>query len=808
MPNPTPKPGPYTIPAVSRDSGLPFSILADGAALRSLDERRVLLSLFNATYRDITAFSPERMALQESAVSIATQIQITNHGGYDAQLEKLTHDLVHRLESSPDYVKKMEELRGRHQQIEARMAQLTADGKEFDPSKAHTPEEMALAKAFADMKQAEKELTAKGKLHEIERMIPEGMTKKDMIVQRASDILYEQVARREMGAYIQPKLDALVHEQHLSRITYHEPGKAHMAFILGGPASGKGTTVGDLEAKVTVQYGAAESDRILLNGDAFKPLFATQEHLTTHKYAQSQLLMDDAAIVKTRVLATVQASHNRPHMVLDQVFVGPNDPTMHLTQGGPKYVSVVATDTDVALQRSFGRGEQTGRYEHTEGTLSIHRNVSRDLVDRLNSFAGQDIEFTIVDGNNRPPATIMEANLKTGKIVIQDIDKLALFSGKKDINIKAQSATELFQTGTGKPTRNLEFLQSLHEHYSDIEIQHQGKPALRIQPNGQWHVADATAYDALKMAHPEAAALSHSDAHPVSSVATSRGAKIVNAANAPIGLAMGAKGLWDKLGDENSLYHQDVKAGGVRSVAAQAGLVGDGANFTVGAVDSVNGIRSVTKSASAAAETLEAASGASKALGVAGKIAGRAAIPIALAVGVAETTAAISAKDGHRATKAVGSTVGGILGGIAAGMATGAVIGSVIPGAGTLVGAGVGLVMGIGGALAGAHYGGEWLDQWKGDWADAKLKEPPKAPQTHANKGKKTTLEFGSGDFGGAGAGHTLLAPAPPNHVVPSHDFASLLDDKTKNQLAMAMKGQGTYAGVKKSNAAHGHEMH
>jgi glycerophosphoryl diester phosphodiesterase len=221
------------------------------------------------------------------------------------------------------------------------------------------------------------------------------------------------------------------------------------------------------------------------------------------------------------------------------------------------------------------------------------------------------------------------------------------------------------------------------------------------------------------------AAETHTESHstPRLNVKIPSGAgSAIKAANAPIGVAMGAKGLYDKLGNKDSDYHKDVAAGGTRKTMANVGLGADVANLTVGTVQSAHDISQVAKGAKAAGVTAEAAEGATGALGVAGEVAGRVAIPLAVVAGAAETGAAIAGKDGHRAAKAAGSTVGGILGG----MAAGAAVGSIIPGAGTVVGAAVGLAVGIGGALLGSWLGGKAADATVGDWADKKLHENDK----------------------------------------------------------------------------------
>jgi hypothetical protein len=248
--------------------------------------------------------------------------------------------------------------------------------------------------------------------------------------------------------------------------------------------------------------------------------------------------------------------------------------------------------------------------------------------------------------------------------------------------------------------------------------------------------------------------------------------KAVSAAGAPIGVALGAKGLYDKFSDENSAYHQDVAAGGVRAKLADVGVVADAGNVGIGVVDSAKGIATLAKGAkAAAADVAELAEGASGALGVLGEMAGTAALPVALVAGAADAGAAIVAKDGHRAAAAVGGTTGGLAGGIAgaeAGGETGAMIGTFIaPGVGTAIGAAVGgLVGGIGGALAFSSLTGKAADAAAGEWADKKLHDDHGVLASISNDLHSAISSIGSvfdrsGVSGGASADNTAARRIP-----------------------------------------------
>jgi hypothetical protein len=189
-----------------------------------------------------------------------------------------------------------------------------------------------------------------------------------------------------------------------------------------------------------------------------------------------------------------------------------------------------------------------------------------------------------------------------------------------------------------------------------------------------------------------------------------RKAELIGATNAYIGLAMGAKGLYDKLYDGNSAYNRDIQSGGIRFFCAKVGLAADAANLLAGAVDFSHHLASALKSP-AAFEAAEAAAANSKFLTPFKSVAGRVAIPLTFIAGYAEFAAGCEAHDIHRMRQAIGGTAGGLAGGTLGGMVAGALAGSVIPGPGTFVGAAIGLVCGIGGSLAGSWIGSTLVDK-------------------------------------------------------------------------------------------------
>ena len=226
-----------------------------------------------------------------------------------------------------------------------------------------------------------------------------------------------------------------------------------------------------------------------------------------------------------------------------------------------------------------------------------------------------------------------------------------------------------------------------------------------------------------------------------------------------VGIALGVKGLSEKLG-EHGTYQADHIAGGARAALANASVTAD--------------ITAITADAGGlAASSLKLVNSNSKAIASIGGAAegfARKSVIVAVAAGTLEAGTAIAAHDGHRAASAIGSTAGGVAIGWAAGEAgaiigaevgleAGALIGSIVPGAGTVVvgavGTVVGAVIGAGVGMVGAYYGAkggaEVMDHVAGEALDNALKKEDRAVAAHNAAELKKLSDKGWGKFVGNG---------------------------------------------------------
>lgn len=452
----TPHVGAWTIPTVnfdisSENATLPYTIIDPQHARHSYQSLTNLAALTNQPIRDLAVFNPQRILLQESISSVVTGVQLQNNAvmSYDADLAQAVQTVSSAIprEQAQAYETRMNQLY--EQTYDRMLAAAATDGAGLTPGEKQ---------AFD---QARGEVTKVAEKYDV-RLLGEE-TKEAVFAKRAAGLVYEQAARQEAGTIIHAQLEKQFQAGTLKPLTTHDRRNTPIAMINGGQASGKGYNVSILETQMAQASGLEQTDRVYVNGDAAKLLLAGKaQQRGDLKYIQSQLVQDEVALIKNRAMSHLRQAERIPNVIIDQVYPAPMEIKLGTEGKTPMRLVVVATDVETAINRSFARGEEmtAGRYEHTEGILTVHRNVSKDLSGIIAANMGKDIALEIYDNNvaEREPKLIMRGDLKAGAIEVLDPIAASRFFNKSAIDTKAQSVEQVYSR---KPVANLGFLAEI-----------------------------------------------------------------------------------------------------------------------------------------------------------------------------------------------------------------------------------------------------------------------------------------------------------------------------------------------------------
>ena len=185
--------------------------------------------------------------------------------------------------------------------------------------------------------------------------------------------------------------------------------------VVGGQASGKSGAVEDFKNEVS-DWDNDWNDVVFVNTDRYKPLLLDYAE-KQHGYLWSQYTQPEASLIHQKIFSELQKLANErkaPHVLFDQVYLGHDKLRFSQIEGGWARVTLVSTDVDEAMKRSFKRGEdekikedatvtilRIPRYEEAGGILKGHKGMWMDFGKTLSEFVGGNIQVSIYDNNKK-----------------------------------------------------------------------------------------------------------------------------------------------------------------------------------------------------------------------------------------------------------------------------------------------------------------------------------------------------------------------------------------------------------------------
>jgi len=236
-----------------------------------------------------------------------------------------------------------------------------------------------------------------------------------------------------------------------------------------------------------------------------KPLLINKSDPAYNSTLSTQLTKAEASIINKKTYCRVEEmvkEKRSPHVLLDQIYLSEERMNIALKNGGQAMVTVVSTDVRDAVKRSYQRGIETTRLEHSEGILSSHQGMVHELIRDLSKFRGKPIILEICDNNvpkGESPILIARINLQNQEALIFDEAKLKLFIKKTIINTKATSELDVY---LNKPVISIEdYLKPLQvdikksNHRSIRQLTHLGifSKQLSLHNSEDNHIVDVAA---------------------------------------------------------------------------------------------------------------------------------------------------------------------------------------------------------------------------------------------------------------------------------------------------------------------------
>lgn len=262
-------------------------------------------------------------------------------------------------------------------------------------------------------------------------------------IDSAEKLAVEIVTAQKMRAEQDKILQSMVAKHIKSNPQYMAKSSAKngtpvVMFASGGQGAGKGSSIASM-LKNAQTSGIDPRDFVYLNNDSYKPLLKTSG---MNPKVFSQLTHVEAKCIRDK--AHAYATQNKMHVLLDQV-----SPSVSAIQYAKKHNGVikgvfVSTQVEEAIQRSFTRGQETGRYEDTQSILSCHQQTVNKAKDFIIKSLNEKAHLDFFDNSSTDRALFMTVDGMHKNILIHNKELLKDFIKKQCININAKKYEEIY----------------------------------------------------------------------------------------------------------------------------------------------------------------------------------------------------------------------------------------------------------------------------------------------------------------------------------------------------------------------------
>lgn len=272
-------------------------------------------------------------------------------------------------------------------------------------------------------------------------------------------IIYTREARKIIAPEVHGVIDNLCIDQTMTPLEPVKKDEGIAIFTTGGVASGKGTCLRNIEdtLKQRTPKAIQWNELIHHNADRLKPFLQNPE-LDPKKY--SQYTYEEALLVKERIMQILEQQGLKlggyPHFLHDQTKLKPDELREAASRYGEVVITAISTEVSSSIEWAYGRGEKTGRYEHTEGLLGSHQAVPGEFIKSLNQdelISKGKISVAMYDNNSPTRELTMFASIdmQSKTITIYNDEMMQKWIKKENINTKADPNGELY---FDKPTRS------------------------------------------------------------------------------------------------------------------------------------------------------------------------------------------------------------------------------------------------------------------------------------------------------------------------------------------------------------------
>ncbi len=427
----------------------------------------------------VLCLSPERLALHETIVAMSTNLKFQSEDDFIEKFHKIYQEAVlPKIKDKENYFSRMSILRRKSVEQNATIffedknnpiVKHLDDFKYYDSRFTHNLERYnqrisELTEQFKQERPSRKERDEMKQLSKIVAFMNEN--KERIIVDLVANAENLRENKRLVETIISGKdgvFDSHYIEQY-EKLTQHNKDTRQSFLIVGGAASGKGSVTNAVKNEQS-----DKNDLLEINPDLYKKLLLPFEEVRDNIELHGSLTHAESSIVFDNIADRWQKmaeSDKAPNILMDVARAG-NWQLSVLGTGDTK----ISANTPMlpvltALERSYKRGEQTGRFMPTKELIqghkeqvSLNKNAMKRGVDYR--FYNTNVKF------GEPTPLVANFDAKQSKMTIYDMGVMWDYFSKSQLNPDARSADDL--SFASPKTTAKEIID--HTEFMDIAIQ-------------------------------------------------------------------------------------------------------------------------------------------------------------------------------------------------------------------------------------------------------------------------------------------------------------------------------------------------
>lgn len=297
-------------------------------------------------------------------------------------------------------------------------------------------------------------------MHKLESIPENKDLTKEQKIKILADSLFDQILIDKNEKTIQGIVNESVHMaefkqevQGISKITFYKDVERKSILVVGGAASGKGSVTA-LTKNIILNNDATE-----INPDLYKKLILSEDNIDNQydkeqtklnhgsiTHAESSLIFDKIAARWQKLAEQGQA----PNILIDVCRA--SNWIIDIASTGKTKVEIHAAtlDTETALERSYKRGEDTGRFMPTKGLIQGHKDQINTQTNAINNLNCDLILYSTAGNFGDPPSPVLIAMNDEKRINIFDIKPALDFFKKQNLNPDAENKESLYSENSAK----------------------------------------------------------------------------------------------------------------------------------------------------------------------------------------------------------------------------------------------------------------------------------------------------------------------------------------------------------------------